>query len=114
MSKRSALIQPSSEGKVLRRLREQSNFSMREAGEKIGVTSSTISHIENGRMNAPKGDRLARYLSVYGITEKAFKERVRNLRETVDPKEELIETIRRMSQKDFELVRGIVKGVLDQ
>ncbi len=55
MSKRTNSIIMSNEARVLRRLREEKGLSMRQAGEIMGVSSSLVSQVENGRENVPKG-----------------------------------------------------------
>ncbi|MBX9767896.1 MAG: helix-turn-helix domain-containing protein [Bdellovibrionales bacterium] len=63
------------EGRVFKRLREKKGLSMRKAGQLLGYSDSYVSQIENGRENIPTGERLLKFLSVYGdITEKYFKQ----------------------------------------
>ncbi len=63
------------EAQVLRKLRLKHGYSMKKAGELLGYSDSYISQIENGRENVPKGERLLRFLKVYGdITEKYYKQ----------------------------------------
>ena len=40
---------PTMEAKILKYMRESRNLSMRQAAKKVGVSSSTINHIDNGR-----------------------------------------------------------------
>lgn len=63
------------EARVLKRLREKHGLSMRKAGQLLNYSDSYISQIENGRENVPSGERLLRFLKIYGdITEKYFKQ----------------------------------------
>lgn len=55
MSKRTNKVIVSPEGRVLKSLRQKHGLSMREAGEKLKVSDSYISQIENGRADCPKG-----------------------------------------------------------
>lgn len=96
-SGRSGRVIMTNEARVLRELRIQSGLSMRKAGALLGYTDSYISHIENGRSDIPKGDRLDKFLEVYGgIKQKSFYERVRRFSESVDPRQELIEMIQNL------------------
>lgn len=113
MSKRSAQLKPSIEGKVLKTLRHENSLSMRKAGELIGVSDSTIAHIENGRMNPPKGERLAAFLSVYGnIKERSFYERVRRFQETATPRNELIEIVKRAPESQIKILLDVARGLM--
>lgn len=70
------------EARVMKRLRERNGLSMRKAGQLLGYSDSYISQIENGRENVPTGERLLRFLNVYGnITEKYFKQLCKDFEE---------------------------------
>lgn len=95
---RSGRVIMTNEARVLRELRIQSGLSMRKAGALIGCTDSYISHIENGRSDVPKGDRLDKFLAVYGgIKQKSFYERVRCYKKEVTPSDELISIIQNLT-----------------
>lgn len=73
------------EARVLRRLRLRHGLSMRKAGERLAYSSSYISQIENGRENVPTGERLMRFLKVYGdITEKYYKQLCKEWQDDAD------------------------------
>jgi transcriptional regulator with XRE-family HTH domain len=113
MSKRSAEQRPSIEGKVLRKLRQEQGLSMRKAGELIGISDSTIAHIENGRMNPPRGKKLLALLRAYGdITEESFYEKVRLFEEKQTPKEELLELVKQANEKQVEILLGVARGLM--
>ncbi|WP_157684633.1 helix-turn-helix domain-containing protein [Bdellovibrio bacteriovorus] len=66
----------------MKRLRERNGLSMRKAGQLLGYSDSYISQIENGRENVPTGERLLRFLNIYGnITEKYFKQLCKDFEE---------------------------------
>jgi transcriptional regulator with XRE-family HTH domain len=91
LSGRTGRVIMTKEARVLRELRIQAGLSMRKAGALIGCTDSYISHIENGRTAVPKGDRLDKFLAVYGgIKQKSFYERVRRYQDQEDPRQKLI------------------------
>jgi transcriptional regulator with XRE-family HTH domain len=58
---------------VLRWMRRIRRVSMRRAGAEIGVSGSTISHIEQGRMDLPK-ERVPQLLALYGYTPAEYEE----------------------------------------
>jgi len=88
---RSGRVIMTKEARALRELRIQSGLSMRKAGALIGCTDSYISHIENGRSDVPKGNRLDKFLAAYGgIKQKSFYERVRRVSDNPDRRLDLI------------------------
>ncbi len=46
--------------RLLKRLRVERKLSMRKAGELLGLSDSTIAHIETGRIDVPRGEKLNR------------------------------------------------------
>lgn len=109
---RSGRVIMTNEARVLRELRIQSRLSMRKAGVLLGCTDSYISHLENGRSDVPKGDRLDKFLAVYGgIKQKSFYERVRRYAETKDPKIELIEMIQNLPPEKIILLSKLASSI---
>ena len=109
---RSGRVIMTNEARVLHELRIQSGLSMRKAGALLGCTDSYISHIENGRSDAPKGDRLDKFLAVYGgIKQKSFYERVRRFSESVDPGQELIELIQNLPPDKIKFVVQLLQNI---
>ena len=67
------------EAMVLKQMRVGCGLSMKKAGELMGKSDSYIAHLETGRMDIPKGEKLDRILAAYGgIKQKSFYERVRS------------------------------------
>jgi len=98
---------------VLKCLRLEQGLSMRKAAELAGVSTSTIVHIETGRMDAPRGIRLERLLLVYGgIKVKSFYERVRTFQVDLTPRDELEELLGRANEAQVRTLLAIVRGVL--
>lgn len=79
-NQRSAQVIITEESTVLRNLRLKHGLTMQGLAKMIGVTDSYISHIENGRANAPTGESLERFLKIYGIGAKYFYELAREVR----------------------------------
>jgi len=71
--KRSQIKRITREALVLRWMRRSRHISMRKAGLLIGVTSSAISHYEQGRMDLPKA-RVPELLQGYGYTPAEYEE----------------------------------------
>ena len=61
------------ETEVLRYMRMAAGLSMNQAGERVGITSSAIAHIEGGRMGVSRG-RLDDLLSAYKFSHSQFLE----------------------------------------
>ena len=111
------------EARVLKLLREnakrsnseQRGFSMREAGSHLGWSSTYISHIENGRVNIPEGERLEKMLLLYGISRKYYLERIRRFRIEKEKKPDcdLIELLPRLTKEQVETVKALVKHFLN-
>lgn len=55
------------EAMTLKFLRESRNLSLRQAGKSIGVSDSTISHLENGRADI-RPELAIQLLNLYGYT----------------------------------------------
>jgi len=82
---------------------------MRQAGEAMGVSSSLVSQIENGRENIPKGERLQRYLDCYGVGLSTFKKHVKEYEEEQTDREVVESLLGKVSQKDMKALRVMVE-----
>lgn len=100
------------EARALRELRLAYGLSMRRAGELIGVSDSYISHIENGRTDFPRGQRLDKFLSAYGgIKQKSFYEKVRNWKDRISPLEELVELVSKLNEEKIRFLMNIARNL---
>lgn len=102
----------SNEAKVLRRFCEKAGFLMRQAGESIGVSSSLVSQIENGRENIPKDERLQRYLDCFGVGLSTFKKHVKEYQEEQADRDIVETLIRKISLKAMATLRVIVESFI--
>ena len=94
---RSAKVLLSAEAKVLKRLRMRHGLSMRKAGDRLGYSDSYISQIENGREDIPKGERLMKFLNLYGgITEKYFKQLCKEWSDEADDMDKLVDLAKKL------------------
>lgn len=111
-SKRTSRKIHSDAARVLRDLRIQSGLSMRKAGDQLGYSDSYISHIENGRVDVPTGEKLDKFLLLYGgLKQKSFYERVRRYAETVDPRQELLALVASITDDKIKVATQILKSI---
>ena len=104
----------SDEARVLKKLRVGVGLSVREAAKLLGVSHGIVVHIETGRLDVPKGERLMKLLAIYGVDSyKAFYDRVRNLVETHTPRDELRELINLLSDDRVELALKLTKRIAE-
>lgn len=112
-SKRSSRVVLTNEGRVLRELRITRGFSMKKAGALIGLSDSYISHIENGRLDPPKGKRLEQILSAYGgITVKSYYDRVRRFKRKTTPLEELNVLLKKLTDEKIRMLYHFARSIV--
>ena len=109
MAGRTKYVVMTNEAKVLRRFREKAGLSMRQAGEAMGVSSSLVSQIENGRENIPKGERLQRFLDAYGVGLTTFKRHVKEYDEEETDKDVVESLLEKVSTEDMKTLRVMVE-----
>jgi len=113
MAKRCTRIIVSNEARVLRQLRLSAGLSMKKAGTALGLSDSYISHVETGRMDVPKGERLSGLLDLYGgLSTRAFYQRARAYAKRQTPKDELAELIQRANLNQTRALLLVVRGIL--
>lgn len=109
---RTAKIIITAEAKVLRQLRIKQGFSMKQAGALMNYSDSYISQIENGRENPPKAKRLLKFLDVYGkISEKYFRELVRELEKEVSDIDVIEELLPKFKPAQLKVVRVLCESL---
>ena len=112
MKKRSDQVILTTEAKVLKELRNHHKLSMRKAGELIGKSDTYISHIENGRMDIPQGEKLQALLNIYGgIKYKSFRERVRLYREKTTEKDLLLDLVDKFDDSKIHIILNLAKSL---
>lgn len=109
MTGRTKYVIMSSEAKVLKSLRERAGLSMRQAGEKMGVSGSLVSQIENGRENIPEGSRLKRFLDAYGVGLSTFKKQVRGFSEEESDMDAIQSLLCKVADEDLKTLRTMVE-----
>ena len=89
------------EALVLKQMRQSLGLSMKKAGALMGKSNSYIAHLETGRMDLPRGEKLDRLLMAYGgIKQKSFFEKVRNFQARPNDKTLLLQMIDRTTTAD--------------
>ena len=113
MSKRTDKVIFSPEGRILKKLREKHNLSMRAVGELLGVSDSYISQIENNRANCPKGEPLDRFLKIYGsIGQKYFYEMCRDWEKESTDEDIIRDNIGKLSKENQKLIKTMILTML--
>jgi len=83
------------EVKIIRALREKKKQSVQKAAEVIGTNKSTLTALENGRINL-SADWIRKILRGYSVTEASFKQMV-EAKDTI--REEIVSEVMEMLQK---------------
>lgn len=111
---RSQKLLITTEARVLKQLREAKGLTMQQAANAIGKSKPYIAHIEGGRMDVPKEDKLMAILAAYGVTTyKSFYDRVRNFRERTTPRDELVELAGRLPDEKVGVLLGLAKALAE-
>lgn len=98
------------EGRVLRHLRMKHDLSQRAVAEQLGYSNGFIAQIENGRINPPRGDKLLRFLKLYGdITAKYFQEMCKNWQDEKTDADIIREYLDHLSPENLKLLRMMVE-----
>ena len=111
-TKRTSYVVMTNEARVLRKLRERTGLSMRQAGEVMGYSSSYASQVENGRENPPKGERLKRFLDAYGVDQRAFTRMVTEYKTDVSDLEIVTSLLPRLSPEAIKTLRILAEQFL--
>lgn len=111
---RTARVLLTPEAMVLKQLRERHGLSMRAAGAKLGYSDSYISQIENGRENVPYGERLNKFLILYGnITERYFKQLCKDWKDEATDKEQLVALLGKLSDAKVSTLLSLAQQMAD-
>ncbi len=111
---RTARVVLTPEAQVLKRLRERYGLSMRAAGARLGYSDSYISQIENGRENVPTGERLMKFLNLYGeITERYFKQLCKEWRDEATEREQLVALTNKLPDEKVRTLLTLAQQMAD-
>lgn len=109
---RSAKKVYSPESQVLKKLRADKNLSMREIADIAGCSDTFISFLENGRAEIPKTEVFDKILKVYGISRRAFDERVRRYEHEEGDEEFIIKAFAILKPDQKNLIKSLIKQYL--
>lgn len=110
--KRSDRILMTPAARLLKLLRNESGLSMIKAAAIIGVSDSYIAHVETGRMDVPRGEKLKRLIHAYGVRSTTYFGRLSHFVEKPNPRTALSELVSRMRDKEVETVLAVARGLL--
>jgi transcriptional regulator with XRE-family HTH domain len=98
------------EASVLKFMRESRSLSMRRAGDLLGVSDSTISHLENGRADL-QPEIVTRLLLNYGYSYEQFISMSSGKIELPQSlRRECLEIIKRLDEEKLKTVRTILQS----
>lgn len=108
--KRSQQKRITKQAKVLRFLRMAKKISMREAGRRMNLSDSWISHIEQGRLDLSE-KASQRLVEIYGYTWKEYETLLAGGDAPfVDLKDECIGLLDRIDETKLRAVHAVLKG----
>ncbi len=97
---------------VLRRMRESSGLTMRQAAGIIGFSHTAISQFENGKMSLPDY-RIEQMVKAYGFSQEEFN-KILGRPPIISPKDDCYAMIERMDEEQLLAVRSIMNQLLRQ
>jgi transcriptional regulator with XRE-family HTH domain len=98
------------EASVLKFMRESRNLSMRRAGNLLGVSDSTISHLENGRADL-QAEIVTKLLHFYGYSYEQFISMSNGKMELPQSlRRECLEIIKRLDEEKLRTVKTILQS----
>jgi len=108
--KRSQQKRLTHQSKILQFMRRSKRIPMREAGRRINFSASTISHIEQGRMDV-SAERIQLLVESYGYTMPEFEEYMAGKTIPVlSIKEECFSLIDQLDESKLRAVHGMLVG----
>lgn len=113
MSRRTQKVIITPEGQVLKQLRAKCDLSMIDVAEKLGISDSYVSQIENGRANPPKDEMLDKFLALYGgVKKKYFQELCRQWEQEITDADFIIDNVEKLSSDNQKLIKAMMQTML--
>lgn len=91
---------------VLRRMRESSGLTMRQAAGIVGISHVSISQFENGKLSLP-AYRIEALVKAYGFTKEEY-HKIMGHEPAVNLRDDCHSMIDRMSDKQVEAIRAVM------
>jgi len=95
---------------ILRRMRESSGLTMREAGAMVGISHVAISQFENEKLHLPDY-RIEQLVKVYGYTMDEYY-KIIGKAPVISPKDDCLAIIDRMSDEQLAAVCSVLKLIV--
>lgn len=96
---------------VLRRMRESSNLTMRQAAGIVGISHVAISQLENGKLSLPHY-RIEQLVKAYGFTEEEFG-KIIGREPVISPKDECYAMLDRLGDQELSVLRQLMKILVE-
>ena len=111
--RRTDYIKLTNEAMLLRQVREQCGFSIREVGRRLEKSETYVRHIEKGRMNIPSDEDLQLILDLYGMSLRQFKAKAINFKSDDLNRDYLLCFISKANDKDLGKIRTFVDSCIN-
>jgi transcriptional regulator with XRE-family HTH domain len=111
--RRTSEVRLTNEARLLTLLREEEKMSIREVAQMIGKSESYLRHIEKGRLDIPCEIRLREILSIYQVTLRQYKARLKGFHIQKDPRDELYKITRYADNENIKVILKMAKAVLN-
>ncbi len=111
MSDRTKRIIYTTEGRVIKKLREENNLTMKELGKHIGLSDSSISSWENGHGD-PTKENIAKICAHFKIGEKYFYELCREYQKNESPQDFIENNAKKLDQTSAKMLRAMMETML--
>lgn len=108
--KRSQQKRISNEAKILRHMRLSKRISLKGAGRLVGISSSAIAHIEQGRMDLSR-KRIESLVKAYGYTIDEYLEFFDGREIPVHLRDECITLLRNCDESKLKLLHPLISNV---
>lgn len=108
--RRTSEIIQTNEARLMRQIRISSNLSIREVGRRLNCSETYLRHIETGRLDFPKEDKLREILFIYGISLRQFKKRAKK-EIKASAKTQIMDILTTISEEELKVVLKVIKGL---
>jgi transcriptional regulator with XRE-family HTH domain len=91
---------------ILRRMRESSSITMRQAGGIVGISHVAISQFENGKLSLPQY-RIEQLVKAYGFTSDEYR-KILGHEPVVSPKDDCYAMLDRLGEEELSALRQMM------
>ncbi len=108
--RRTAEVKITNEARVLRQIRVDVGFSIRETARRLDKSETYIRHIENGRIDIPNKENLKKILDVYEVSWRQFSSKAKHKVE-LDSRIQLKHIINDLSVEEARMVVNFIHSI---